>query len=168
MITLLISARSFDKFDIFLIDKIPIKMSFLVKRLNQGVKMPTKAHPDDAGWDLYANNNEEIHIEYGQRVLIGTGCSFGIPGGYYGRIADRSGCAWKHGIHVLGGVIDSTYRGEVKVILANLGMEEGFVVRKGDKIAQIILTKIHEGDMMEVDDLDDTPRGKKGFGSTGK
>ena len=139
-----------------------------VKRLNNTAKLPNKAHPGDAGWDLYSNNEEDIHIEFGHRQLIPIGCSFAIPEGYYGRLADRSGNAWKCGIHVMGGVIDSKYRGEVKVILVNLDCEEGFIVKKGDKISQMIITKIHEGDIVEVNDLDDTERNEGGFGSTGK
>jgi dUTP pyrophosphatase len=129
--------------------------------------IPTKTHPGDAGWDLYAYNEHPIEIKLGERVLIPTGCQFNIPNGYYGRIADRSGNAWKGGIHTLGGVIDSQYRGEVKVILINLGCNEGFIVKRGDRVAQLIITKIHEGDMIEVDKLEDTIRNDGGFGSSG-
>lgn len=139
-----------------------------VKRLTKTVTLPTKAHLSDAGWDLYADNDNPFHIEYGQRELISTGCSFAIPEGYYGKIADRSSIAWKCGVHVLGGVIDSDYRGEVKVILANLGCDEGFIIRRGDRIAQMIIIKIHEGSMVEVDDLDTTERNNGGFGSSGQ
>ena len=142
-------------------------MSILVKRLNDSSKLPTKAHPGDAGWDLYANNDEDMIIMVGNRELIPIGCSFSVPEGYYGRLADRSGHAWKCGIHVMGGVIDSKYRGEVNVILINLGCDEGFIVKRGDKIAQMIITKIHNGNMVEVDNLDETQRSEKGFGSTG-
>ena len=143
-------------------------MAVLVKRLSDTATIPTKAHSGDAGWDLYADNEEPIHIEFGSRQLISTGCAFAIPEGYYGKIADRSGNAWKCGTHVLGGVIDSQYRGEVKVILANLGCDEGFIIKRGDRIAQMIVTKIHEGGMIEVDDLDETQRNEGGFGSSGK
>lgn len=138
-----------------------------VKRLSESSIILTKAHSGDAGWDLYANNDEDIHIEFGHRALISTGISLAIPDGYYGRVADRSGCAAKCGMHTFGGVIDSKYRGEVKVILANLGCDEGFIVKKGDRIAQLVITKIYEGDMVEVDNLDVTERGENGFGSSG-
>lgn len=137
----------------------------LVKRLNNTAKLPTKAHPGDAGWDLYSNADKTIKPQ--GRSLIPIGCSFAIPEGYYGRIADRSGNAWKAGIHVMGGVIDSKYRGEVKVVLINHGFED-FHIETGDKIAQMVITKIHEEEMVEVDNLDDTKRNKGGFGSTGK
>jgi dUTP pyrophosphatase len=139
-------------------------MSFKVKRCDISAIIPTRAHSGDAGWDLYANNEEPIHLEFGNRVLIPTGCQVSIPIGYYGRVADRSGNAWKYGIHVLAGVIDSQYRGEVKVVLANLGYD-GFMIKKGDRIAQLIITKIHEGDIIEVDNLDGTERSERGFGS---
>ena len=138
-----------------------------VKKLSKCAIIPTKAHPGDAGWDLYANNDDDVHIEFGRRALISTGISLAIPEGYYGRVADRSGNAWKCGMHTFGGVIDSKYRGEVKVILANLGCDEGFIVKKGDRIAQLVITKIHVEDMIEVDDLDETERGENGFGSSG-
>ena len=137
---------------------------FQVKRANNA-KLPTKAHPGDAGWDLYTNTSEMI-IEPSSRALVSTGCSFAIPQGYYGRIADRSGNACKQGIHILAGVIDSQYRGEVKVCLMNLS-NHPLRISYGDKIAQMILTKIHEGDMQEVVELDSTERGADGFGSTG-
>lgn len=138
---------------------------FQVKRTSNNAKLPTKAHPGDAGWDLYTNITDII-VEPGSRALVSTGCSFAIPHGYYGRIADRSGNACKLGIHVLAGVIDSQYRGEVKVCLINLS-EQPLRIKYGDKIAQMILTKIHEGEMQEVDELDSTKRGADGFGSTG-
>lgn len=140
--------------------------NILVKKLTPSSIVPTKAYLGDAGWDLYANITEPIHIEFGRRALIPIGCAFAIPEGYYGRIADRSGHAWKCGMHVLGGVIDSHYRGEVKVVLANLGCDEGFIVKKGDKIAQMVITKIHTGNMTVVDDLEITQRNTGGFGSS--
>ena len=137
-----------------------------VKRLSDNAKLPSKAHPGDAGWDLFTNITQEIVIEPGSRRLISTGCSFAIPDGYYGRIADRSGNACKMGVHVLAGVIDSQYRGEVKICLTNLDKENSLRIKYGDKIAQMIITKIHEGGMIEVEDLDATERGADGFGST--
>lgn len=152
---------------LFLFKQNKTKM-LLVKKVTECATIPTKAHPGDAGWDLYANNDEPVHIEFGKRDLVGSGIQVSIPDGYYGRVADRSGNAWKCGVHVLGGVIDSQYRGEVKVILANLGCDEGFIVKKGDRIAQLIITKIHEGDIVVTDNLDDTTRNNNGFGSSGK
>ena len=139
----------------------------LVVRTTNTSKLPTKAHSGDAGWDLYANIEKEIEIEIGDRQLIPIGCKFAIPEGYYGRIADRSSYAWVNGIHVFAGVVDSKYRGEVKVVLTNLSNEMNFIVNPGDKIAQMVITKIHTGNMTEVDNLDYTERSERGFGSSG-
>ena len=143
-----------------------IKMK--VKRITTTARIPTKAHSGDAGWDLYADNEQDIHIEFGKRAMVPTSVALQIPEGYYGRIADRSGLASKCGIHTLGGVVDSTYTGELKVILANLGCDEGFIVKRGDRIAQIVVTKIFEGDITEADNLNETDRGENGFGSSGQ
>lgn len=102
------------------------------------------------------------------RATISTGISMEIPEGYYGRIAPRSGLAHNHGIDVLAGVVDSGYRGEIKVILYNTDKDEVFQVRQGDKIAQIIIEKHYNFELAEVDDLSSTPRGEYGFGSTGR
>jgi len=134
------------------------------KRLSEDATLPTKAYSGDAGWDLYCLTDVEIPATYER--LIPTGCSFAIPEGYYGRIADRSSLAMK-GLHVMGGVVDSKYRGEVKVILHNFNTCS-FHFKKGEKIAQMIITKIHTGDMIEVDNLDETERNQGGFGSSGK
>lgn len=146
---------------IFLNDQ---NMSFKVQVL-EGGKMPTKAHSGDAGWDLYAAHS--VDILPSKRVLVSTECKFNIPQGYYGRIADRSGLALKSGLHVMGGVIDSTYTGVVKVVLVNLG-DTTYSVSAGEKIAQMIITKIHEGDLVLVENLDEFTRGENGFGSSGK
>lgn len=91
-----------------------------------------------------------------------------IPEGYYGRIAPRSGLAHNHGIDVLAGVVDSSYRGEIRIVLYNTDKEEPFQVRSGDRIAQIIFEKHYDFEFIEVDDLSKTNRGEGGFGSTGK
>lgn len=137
-----------------------------VKRLTDNAQLPTKAHPGDAGWDLYAHISQETIIQPGDRYVISTGCSFAIPNEYYGRIADRSGNACKMGVHVLAGVIDSSYRGEVKICIINLDAKNPLIIKYGDKIAQMIITKINIEEMIEVDDLDETERGTDGFGST--
>jgi len=134
------------------------------KRLTEDAKLPTKAYSGDAGWDLYTV--QDVTILGGCDVLIGTGCSFEIPEGYYGRIADRSSLAMK-GLHVLAGVVDSSYRGEVKVLLHNLRGTD-FSFKKGEKIAQMIIEKINTGDLVEVSELDKTERNEGGFGSSGK
>ena len=136
-----------------------------VKRLRDDALVPTKAYRGDAGWDLYAVEDGEI--EPGERRLIGTGIAIAIPEGFYGRIADRSSMAYKFGMHVLAGIIDCSYRGEVKVLLVNLSTQT-FSFKKGDRIAQLIITPINTDSLVEVDTLDETQRGLGGFGSSGK
>jgi len=104
----------------------------------------------------------------GRRVLVPTGLVMEIPAGYEGQIRPRSGLALKHGVTCLNtpGTIDSDYRGEVKVILINLGAED-FTIRRGDRIAQMVVAPVAQAGWVEVDDLDETTRGAGGFGSTG-
>ncbi len=136
-----------------------------VKLLSESATLPTKAHLNDAGWDLYASVGGEVLP--GQRKLIPTGVSMAIPEGYYGRIADRSGNAYNSGVHVLAGVADSSYRGELRVLLVNLS-DKTFVFSEGNRIAQLVITAICTMPLVSVSDLDETSRGVAGFGSTGK
>ena len=107
-------------------------------------------------------------LRVGERHAVATGFAFAIPDGYEIQVRPRSGLALKHGITCLNtpGTIDSDYRGEVKVILANLG-EDDFIITKGDRIAQIVVAPVTQGEMIEVDTLDDTARATGGFCSTG-
>lgn len=144
-----------------------------VKRLADTAILPTKAHESDAGIDLFAN--EDLEIKPGETILVSTGISMAIPYGYVGLIWDRSSMGVK-GIHRLAGVIDSGYRGEVKVCLANLGYGKSewpyyhtkFRVSCGDKISQILIQEIPNFRIEEVSSLDDTERGNGGFGSSDK
>jgi dUTP pyrophosphatase len=102
-----------------------------------------------------------------QRKMVATGVQLEIPEGYYGRIAPRSGLALKQGIDVLAGVIDSSYRGEIKVIIFNTDNQKVFKVNVGDRIAQLIIEKHYNFDFVEVEDLETTDRGEGGFGSSG-
>lgn len=102
------------------------------------------------------------------RATMPTGIAIEIPEGYYGRIAPRSGLAHNHGIDVLAGVVDSGYRGEIKVILYNTDKDHDFQIRQGDKIAQMIIERHYNFELVEVEDLSPTPRGEGGFGSTGR
>lgn len=136
-----------------------------VKVLNQDGKMPSRAHTDDAGWDLYTTI--DAVLEVGERKLLPTGISMAIPKGYYGRIADRSGNSFNLGLHVLAGVIDSTYRAEIKVLLINLS-NKSVEIKIGHRIAQIIITSISNMQLTQVDELDSTDRGVLGFGSSGR
>ena len=137
-----------------------------VKRLVEHAILPVKGSEHAAGYDLYTSNTEDIVIPGGGKALIPTGCSFSIPHGNYGRIAPRSGLAWKKHLDVGAGVIDSDYRGEVRVVIFNLS-QEAYTVTQGERIAQMIIEKVVPTDLVEVDDLEETIRGKGGFGSTG-
>lgn len=138
---------------------------FQVKLLNSNAIVPTKATPGSAGSDLYAA--EELIIPSKKWKAVSTGISIRIPTDCYARIAPRSGLAFKNGIDIFAGVVDSDYRGEIKVIMMNNG-ESDFEVKIGDRIAQIIFERIYEGILVEEDELDETKRGEGGFGSSGK
>lgn len=140
-------------------------MKVELKLLSEAAKIPTKGTDQAAGYDLYAAQNAEIDPL--KRALIKTNISIAIPKGYYGRIAPRSGLAYKNGIDVMAGVIDSDYRGDVGVILYNTGVDV-FNIKQGDRIAQLIIEKCHVADWDLVEDLSDTDRGEGGYGHTGK
>lgn len=124
-----------------------------------------RANPTDAGMDLCAS---ETHtIPPGQRKAVSTGIAIEIPEGYYARVAPRSGLAVKHGIDVLAGVVDSGYRGEIKVVLLNTDSSSSFEVNPGDRVAQLIIEKHYNFELQEVDGLSDSDRGSAGFGSSG-
>lgn len=138
------------------------------KLLTSTAKCPTQAHSEDAGYDLYAAINEDYVIPPCGKNTIPVGIALAIPKGWYGRIAGRSGLASKYGINVLGGVVDSGYRGEISVILHNTDNFCSFTVTPGMKIAQMIIEKHLSAEFVLVDDLDLTERAENGFGSTGK
>jgi dUTP pyrophosphatase len=144
------------------------KVEIRVLRLNHGAGLQLPAYATDgaAGMDICAA--ESLTLRVGKRHAVATGFAFAIPDGYEVQVRPRSGLALKHGITCLTppGTIDSDYRGEVKVILANLG-EDDFIITKGDRIAQIVVAPVTQGTMVEVGSLDDTARGTGGFGSTG-
>jgi dUTP pyrophosphatase len=136
-----------------------------VKKLTETAQLPTKAHEDDAGFDLYSDTDVVIYPE--TRRLISTGIAVAIPRGYYGRIAPRSGLAFKNGIDVLAGVVDAGYRNEVGVILINFD-DKPFEIKKGDRIAQLIIEKVDPFKIEEVKEFfTNTHRGMGGFGSSG-
>lgn len=142
------------------------RLNIPVVRLTDTAVLPTYAHVGDAGMDLYAD--EDIMLGNETWNLVSTGVAMSIPEGYVGLIHPRSGLAAKHGITVLNapGTIDAGYRGEIKVILLN-GTDKDFVVRRGDRIAQLVVQEFVHGDIVEVSTLDDTERSTNGFGSTG-
>ena len=138
-----------------------------VKKLDVDAHAPTKAHKDDAGWDLYSNQNAIVYP--GEKTVIKTGIALAIPRGYYGRIAPRSGLAVKNGIDVLAGVVDAGYRNEIGVVLINHHTDNQFAITKGDRIAQIIFERVDPFNLEEVlEFFDNTYRGMGGFGSSGK
>jgi len=136
-----------------------------VKRLTVTAKLPTRGTPFAAGLDLYAD--EDCTILQGNRKLVSTGIAVQFDAGHYLRIAPRSGLAVKSGIDVLAGVVDSDYRGEVRVALINLS-SDAYVVHKGDRIAQAIVYEIDLPEVVEVAELTETVRGEGGYGSTGR
>ena len=136
-----------------------------VKKTEKKAIVPTRSNQSDAGWDLYSVTTRPIAPS--QRVTIKTGISLEIPEEYVGLIWPRSGMSVKNGIDVLAGVVDSGYRGEIKVILYNHGKSD-FLINNKDRIAQMILTPVIKMDLEETDDLPETIRGEGGFGSTGK
>ena len=140
-------------------------MASLQVYLGENATMPTKGSLDAAGYDLYAS--QYCCVEPRGKALIKTNIKIIIPYGCYGRIAPRSGLAWKNHIDVGAGVIDRDYRGWVGVVLFNHS-EDQFVVNIGDRIAQLIMEKYMDTEIFELDIIDDTMRGASGFGSTGK
>ena len=135
-----------------------------VKKLSDKAIIPSRASPLSAGYDL--SSAVETKVPARGKALVATDLSIWIPEGTYGRVAPRSGLAWKHSIDVGAGVIDADYRGPVGVILFNHS-DVDFEVKLGDRIAQLIIEKIVTPDAVEVEDLDSTVRGEGGFGSTG-
>ncbi|QPQ55934.1 dUTP diphosphatase [Allosphingosinicella flava] len=140
-----------------------------LKRLphGQGLPIPTYATEHAAGMDVVAA--ESLTLAPGARHAVATGFAIAIPEGYEVQVRPRSGLALKHGITCLNtpGTIDADYRGEVKVILANLGAEPFDIIR-GERIAQLVPAPVQRAHFAEVEELDDTPRGSGGFGSTGR
>lgn len=135
------------------------------KRLSETAKVPTKAHEKDAGWDLYSD--EEVKLPFAVPVLVKTGIAFEHPPYYHGLIWDRSSMG-KRGVHILGGLIDNSYTGEVGAILINLNREVLIpIIEKGQKITQIVFTKLPISSLIEKENLSETERGERGFGSSG-
>ena len=138
-----------------------------IKRLDPGLPLPRYAHRGDAGLDLYAAT--EVTLQPHQRELVPTGIAVAIPEGYAGFVQPRSGLAIRHGLSLVNtpGLIDSHYRGEIKVIAVNLDASAPITISRGDKIAQLVVQPVATVELAEVDVLDATERGESGFGSTG-
>ena len=137
-----------------------------IKKLYPNSIIPTKGSIDAAGYDLYTHfDTLNTIIDPHSSVLVSTGVAMKIPYGYYGRIAPRSGFSVRTGLIVNAGVIDSDYRGEVKILFQNHS-DKYIAINNGEKVAQIIIEKIAHCNVVEVEDLDNTARGSNGFGST--
>ncbi|KAL2218686.1 putative Dut [Thermoascus aurantiacus ATCC 26904] len=136
----------------------------LVKKLSEKGRAPTRGSAFAAGYDLYSAKDTVIPAK--GKGLVDTGIAIAVPEGTYGRIAPRSGLAAKNFIDTGAGVIDADYRGEVKVLLFNFS-DEDFVVKEGDRIAQLVLERIYTPEVKVVDELEESIRGAGGFGSTG-
>jgi len=144
-------------------------VKILVKKFDKNIKLPIYKTAGSSGMDLVANNKKKIIINPSKTATISTGIAVAIPKNYEIQIRPRSGLAAKKGISVLNtpGTVDSDYRGEIKIILINLS-KKPFVVKSGDRVAQMIVCPVARGKLKEVKNLPTTVRGKEGFGSTGK
>jgi dUTP pyrophosphatase len=138
--------------------------SLNILRFSPEAKVPTRAHPDDAGLDLYGL--EDVLLEPGEGKMVRTGVGIALPHGFMGMVADRSSMG-KRGVKTAGGIIDSGYRGEVHVILWNVSREQ-VRLKAGERIAQLIVYPIVYPEPVEVGEFEQTNRGAKGFGSSGK
>jgi len=141
-------------------------MKIKIKKLTTTANIPTRGDSGAAGLDLYADDDYVIFP--GERKLISTGIAMAITPGFYGHICDRSGMAYKNGGHVLAGILDESYRGEIKVVLLNTDESRKIEIKRGDRIAQLIIKRYYAPKFIEMDSLDETDRGTGGFGSTGK
>jgi len=140
----------------------------LVRRLDPELPLPDYAHPGDAGADLRAA--DEVVLPPGGRATVGTGLAVAVPDGYAAFVHPRSGLASRHGITVVNapGTVDAGYRGEIRVVLLNTDATQPFTVRRGDRIAQLVVQPVTRVRFLDVAELPPTPRGEGGFGSTGR
>ena len=139
----------------------------LVQRLDAGVPIPAYAREGDAGLDLHAA--EDVTLAPGARALVGTGIAVALPPGCAGFVLPRSGLALRHGVSIVNapGLIDAGYRGEVKVLLVNHDPAASVTLRRGDRIAQLVVQRAERAELVEVDELPSSARGAGSFGSTG-
>ena len=146
----------------------PVVPELEVRLLAEHAKLPTRAHPGDAGLDLYAA--EAARIGPGERASVGTGIAIAVPEGHAGLVLPRSGNAARHGVGLANapGLIDTGYRGEVRVLLLNTDAEQPFIVESGDRIAQLLITPFADAAVVETTELARSERGSGGFGSSGR
>jgi dUTP pyrophosphatase len=142
-------------------------VDILLKRLDPEVPLPSYAHPGDAGADLVTT--VDVELAPGERAMVPTGVSLALPDGYVALVHPRSGLAARFGVSIVNapGTIDAGYRGEVKVVLINLDPETSVSLRRGDRVAQLVVQRFERADFVEVDALPDSARGDGGYGSTG-
>lgn len=140
-----------------------------VRRLRDDAVLPRYMTPHAAGLDLHAVLEEGLNMQPGERALVPTGIAIALPDGYEAQVRPRSGLALRHGITLLNspGTIDPDYRGEVGVVLVNLG-QEPFTVKNGERIAQLVIAPFVRATLQEVEELGETARGEGGFGHTGR
>jgi len=137
-------------------------------RLSDAARVPSRAHDGDAGYDLFAA--EQASIGPGERASVGTGIAIAVPNGHAGLVLRRSGLAARHGVTLPNapGLVDSGYRGELRVLLLNTDRSEPFEIAPGDRIAQLVIARVESPELREVASLEETARGAGGFGSTGR
>ena len=141
-------------------------IELFIRRLRDDAVLPERAYSGDAGLDLAACDRHELGP--GERAVVGTGLAVAIPEGHAGFVQPRSGLAARHGITVVNapGLVDSGYRGEIRVVLLNTDQRDPFVVDPGMRIAQLVVLPVPELELVEVDELPDSERGVRGFGSS--
>ncbi|MEU0516688.1 dUTP diphosphatase [Streptosporangium sp. NPDC006007] len=144
------------------------KVEVLIHRLDAGLPMPSYAHPGDAGADLHAA--EDVELLPGERAVVGTGVAIALPDGYAAFVHPRSGLATRHGVTLVNapGTVDAGYRGEIKVTLLNTDGKDAVRLRRGDRVAQLVIQRVERAVFYEVDRLPGSTRGVGGFGSTGR
>jgi dUTP pyrophosphatase len=145
----------------------PSPVQILITRLDPGLPLPARAHPGDAGSDLYAA--ADVDLAPGQRAVIGTGVAIALPAGYAAFVHPRSGLAAEQGVTIVNapGTVDAGYRGEIKVIVLNTDRDHSVRLRRGDRIAQLVIQRVETPAFLEVEMLPGSQRGAGGHGSTG-
>ncbi|MEU8357584.1 dUTP diphosphatase [Nonomuraea sp. NPDC048882] len=140
----------------------------LIQRLDPGLPPPSYAHPGDAGADLCSA--EDVELMPGERAVVGTGVAIALPEGYAAFVHPRSGLAARHGVTLVNapGTVDAGYRGEIKVTVINTDAKEPFSLRRGDRVAQLVIQRVAHAAFTETERLPPSARGTGGFGSTGR
>jgi dUTP pyrophosphatase len=144
-----------------------VDVEVLITRLDEGVPLPSYAHPGDAGADLAVT--ADVTLEPGERSVVGTGIAIALPDGYAAFVHPRSGLAARHGLSIVNapGTVDAGYRGEIRVCLVNLDPAEPVTLHRGDRVAQLVVQRVEKARFVEVDRLPGSARGDGGYGSTG-